>query len=255
MEFNSNNLRKVPNPFKAFFRWVKGFTFSKLKNFFKLWYLVITVGILLIFWILIPILNANGISNVLLNIISFLTFARGGLGAGFFGVIGGIIGKMVVASALLGLINKGYKAFNRKTFRKIPEVFKFKNQINNLFWIIIGAGASLVLFNFFSGYVSYLDTMVLVAFILLGLFSLNGNYGLLNVMGSSITADKGIANDKAKNSLLVGFIFGSLIGFIFFVCWGFISYIVGGSLLIIGIALLLIFKFAVKKEDTKNEKE
>lgn len=253
MESKEKNF--VPNPLKAFFSWFGNFSINKIKELFKVWPLIISLTLLLISWIVIPILNVNGIFNPVLDIISIITFARGGLGGGFIGIIGGTIGKMVVAATLMGFINKGYKSFSKKMIRNFADAFKFQKDIKILFWILLGAGISIFFFNFFAAYASILDFMLVIAFILLAIFALNGNDGLLNTMAASFTADSGNPNNKARHAFLVGFLLGSLNCIWISLIWGYLAYIIGFAITLVSSMLIVIFKYVLRKEDKKNEEK
>ena len=51
-------------------------------------------------WLVLALLGSFGINPLPVRILSFLTFAQGGMFGGVFGAVGGILGKVVVAAFL-----------------------------------------------------------------------------------------------------------------------------------------------------------
>ncbi|NLD99317.1 MAG: zinc-ribbon domain-containing protein, partial [Fibrobacter sp.] len=57
-----------------------------------------------LFWLVLALLGSFGINPLPVRILSFLTFAQGGMFGGVLGAIGGILGKVVVAAFLNAFI-------------------------------------------------------------------------------------------------------------------------------------------------------
>lgn len=57
-----------------------------------------------LFWLVLALLGSFGIDPLPVRILSFLTFAQGGMFGGVLGAVGGILGKIVVAAFLNAII-------------------------------------------------------------------------------------------------------------------------------------------------------
>ena len=57
-----------------------------------------------LFWLVLALLGSFGINPLPVRILSFLTFAQGGMFGGVLGAVGGILGKVVVAAFLNAMI-------------------------------------------------------------------------------------------------------------------------------------------------------
>ena len=61
---------------------------------------LIPTVVLGIFWLALALLGSFGINPLPVRILSFLTFAQGGMFGGVLGAVGGILGKLVVVAFL-----------------------------------------------------------------------------------------------------------------------------------------------------------
>lgn len=123
-------------------------------------------------WLIIALLGAFGINPLPVRILSFLTFAQGGMFGGVLGATGGILGKVVIATflnaAIVPLFQKkapfsgiggGIKSF----FGSL--VVKSMNAVSPL---LAGIGSSLLLYAFMNNTQSLQNSMVgIIAFIML----------------------------------------------------------------------------------------
>ena len=134
---------------------------------------------LAVIWLVVDILLASGVDNGLIRILSLLTFAEGGgLNRGFLGVLGGIAGRSLYATALFSLINGNGKEM-------LKGIKNLISQGQNLFkdtdrsFTLMGMGTALVLFEGLAGHAGLNDVMGAVALLLLGGQSLTTGKGLL----------------------------------------------------------------------------
>ncbi|MDD4078050.1 MAG: hypothetical protein PHT03_08805, partial [Bacilli bacterium] len=80
-----------------------------LKSIFKNKKRLILIGIIALLWIIFILLPVFGINPLPVKILSFLTFAQGGISMNPLRVIGGVIGKGVFAIFFLSLFDDGLK--------------------------------------------------------------------------------------------------------------------------------------------------
>ncbi|MDP3058341.1 MAG: hypothetical protein Q8N36_02665, partial [bacterium] len=119
--------------------------------------------ILSAFWLILSLLSAFGINSQAVRVLSFFTFAQGGMYNGMLGAIGGVIGKAVFAYFVSVLI---LPIFSRKNPIKgvgrglksfiTGIVVKSANEAGKL---VVGIGLALVMFNFFTGNASTVNSM------------------------------------------------------------------------------------------------
>ena len=140
----------IPGPGKLIGTSVKQF-FTSIGAAFKDPKRLIPAFVLAVVWLVLNILQSCGINPVPTRILSFLTFANGGMSGGFFGAVGGIIGKGIFAGALVSLIG----LFSRKggVKRSFGETLKgaFGVSLNTLWAYLTGIGAAMLLYLFISG--------------------------------------------------------------------------------------------------------
>ncbi len=117
-----------------------------------------------IVWLALALLRSFGINPLPLRILSFLTFAQGGMFGGFFGAVGGIIGKVVVAAFLNAAI---VPLFQKKApFSGIGGGIKgffggiAVKSITAVAPLLGGVGASLLLYAFMNSNQSLQNSMV-----------------------------------------------------------------------------------------------
>ncbi|WMJ76996.1 zinc-ribbon domain-containing protein [Sedimentibacter sp. MB35-C1] len=123
-------------------------------------------------WLVLALLGSFGINPLPVRILSFLTFAQGGMFGGVFGAVGGILGKVAVAAflnaAIVPLLQKkapfsgiggGIKGF----FSGIAV-----KSITAVAPLLGGVGSSLLLYAFMNSNQSLQNSMVgIIAFVML----------------------------------------------------------------------------------------
>ncbi len=123
-------------------------------------------------WLALALLGSFGINPLPVRILSFLTFAQGGMFGGVFGAVGGILGKVVVAAflnaAIVPLFQK--KAPFSGLGGNIKGFFSglAVKGITAVAPLLGGVGASLLLYAFMNSTQSLQNSMVgIIAFIML----------------------------------------------------------------------------------------
>jgi hypothetical protein len=170
-------------------------------------------------WLILALLGSLGVNWLPVRILSFLTFAQGGMFGGVFGAVGGILGKVVVAAflnvAILPLFQKkapftglggGIKSF----FGGLAI-----DGMTALAPLLGGVGASLILYAFMNSNQSFQNSMVgILAFVMLlqGIGKQGGFlWGL--VFSAANTLSKGktpsyIALTRCISGMTLGFALG-----------------------------------------------
>lgn len=125
-----------------------------------------------IVWLVLALLGSFGINPLPVRILSFLTFAQGGMFGGVLGAAGGILGKVVVAAFLNAAI---VPLFQKKApFSGISGDLKgffgalAVKSMNAVAPLLSGVGASLLLYAFMNSTQSLQNSMVgIIAFVML----------------------------------------------------------------------------------------
>jgi len=239
------SLLQVVNPIKhllsGFLRIIKGFS-KAWKDKKKL----IPAIILAVVWITLTLLPALGIDLSRVRWLNWLTFAQGGIRGGISGVVGGVIGKGILAylltSVFLSLINRHnpFKVYINGA-KKFFSAFAIKNSHQTAL-LILGAGLSLIAFNFITWNASSMNNMAGIAAFLLAVRSMSGRYGFLKQLAASLITKKGCHVDMAAVNRLMG---GWAMGFAFgtalsFVKYAYVGYATGGAAIIVAIVLFIV---------------
>ena len=123
-------------------------------------------------WLVLGLLGSFGINPTPVRILSFLTFAQGGMFGGALGAVGGILGKVVVAAFLNAAI---IPLFQKKApFSGIRDSIKgffgaiAVNSITAVAPLLGGVGTSLLLYAFMNSTQSLQNSIVgIIAFVML----------------------------------------------------------------------------------------
>lgn len=167
-------------------------------------------------WLAIALLGSLGINPLPVRILSFLTYAQGGMFGGLIGAVGGIVGKVIVAAflnaTLLPLLQKK-RPFSEigGGFKKFAGMLAVKS-IGSAASLLGGTGASLLLYTFMNSNHSLENSMVgIIAFVIM-LQNLNRQNGLLWELLFSIV--RAITKGKTPSSTEIGrCISGMALGF------------------------------------------
>ena len=197
--------RTLPGPAQVIANSSRSFIQS-LGGIMKRPVLMIPALLLAVCWFVLNILQAKGHTPMPAKIMSFLTFAQGGMQGGMIGAVGGIFGKGITAGALTSLLTKHAE-------RKLPFADRLKSAFgisrNSAGPYAVGAGTAMLLYLFMSGGAARLSFMGGIAAAFLAARSAVHN-GFLKRLCSSFTK-KGRAGDSPGAS---GFVRGLAAGFL-----------------------------------------
>ncbi|WP_441361609.1 hypothetical protein [Acholeplasma laidlawii] len=201
-------------------------------------------------WIVLILLPYLGFNPLVVQILSFLTFAQGGTSANPLRMIGGWLGKGVYAIFFVSLFEQGFKP----VIRGIKEILRQdkSDQKQSISTIIIGMGIAGILYNFLTGYAAWIKSMVGVAAIVTVLSAIALKKGFLFDFIRAITytclKHKKTSNEVISKSLMEGLILGFLISIgLSFLPIGYAPYIFGFFCFILGYALFYTYGIEVKK--------
>lgn len=158
----------------------------------------IALGVLVVLWLVLGLLGPGG---GLTGILSWLTFAQGGLYRSLPGLLGGILGKGTVAAALLSLLDKNGISRVTSGLGALPAALKEKGAVGKA---LPGIVIAVVLYLIFVGpsNVSAGNTMAGIAGALLSLRALGGAKDALSGMVKSRAMQAGLALGFAGISVL-----------------------------------------------------
>lgn len=230
---------------------------SSIKFGFKDWKRLIPASVLFVFWLTLGIMQSSGFNPFPVKMLAFLTFAEAGMKGGFFGAIGGIIGRGIFAGAITSFvltITRKNKGENGSFMQKIKGAFGFS--LETLFPWIFGIGFAIIFLLIMSGgLISRYSFMGgIAAAFLAGKAAINN--GFLQQLTGAISAK--FKCGKTENGS--GFIRGLTSGFVLAAFLGLfnintILLIIGLVLLVVGLVLTILQKTGVikfKKEAAKQ---
>ena len=203
----------IPGPGKVIGAGLKSL-FTSIGSSFKDPKRLIPVFVLAAVWLVLNILQACGINPVPTRILSFLTFANGGMSGGFFGAIGGIIGKGIFAGALVSLIGLFTRKGGEKRSFKDTVKGAFGVSLGTLWPYICGIGAAMLLYLFISGGATRISFMGGIAASFLAARAAL-NTGFMRRLLGSFTKNKSTSHPNVSGlirGLSVGFAASALIG-------------------------------------------
>ena len=239
----------IPGPGQVIAGSVKSF-FSSIRSAFKDPKKLIPAIVLAVIWLVLNILQACGINPIPTQILSFLTFANGGMSGGFLGAVGGIIGKGLFAGAvgsIIGLILNKSKNKTGKTslFGSLKGALGFTGDALGAY--VLGAGLAVFLFLFISGGATRMAFMGGMAASYLAGRSVLTNGFLTRLLTSFTSKGKTKASPIPAGivkGLSAGFALSSLLGLINI---SLIHIILGSILVVGGIVLIILQKTGVLK--------
>ncbi len=223
---------------------------ASLKQFLKNPKQWIPVLVLSLFWLILSILPALGVDFWFLRVLSFLTFAQGGMYGGVWGAVGGVIGKAVFAYFVSALILPLFSGKN--PFKNMGK--QYKNFFSGLAVqslraaapLVCGIGLALIVFNFLTGDASMVNSMAgIVGFVLAArsLLSKGGFFwGLLLSVASRISKGR-IPAPLTVSRAMTGYAAGSAAGVaLSAIPVPYLPYLIGAFLLIAGIVVGIVAK-------------
>lgn len=142
--------RSTPTVRQVLANYAKGFVYT-LKHPLTL----LPTIILSAMWIVLGILQTTVGKNLPISVLSFISYAQGGLYGGVLGAIGGIVGKIIIAAFLNALIAPLFIK-GARPFQNFGGGFKnmFKgmavSSMRGIATLLAGVGLSLVFYSFFN---------------------------------------------------------------------------------------------------------
>jgi len=230
----------ILNPLKVLTQGISSL-FSNFKTVFKSKRKLIPALALAVIWMVLILLRLLGVNAMPVNILSFLTFAQGGLSPNLFHIIGGVIGKGVFAGLVLSFFSGQNPLQNFTSGIKQISNLIFTKSLNEIAALLIGAGAALIAYNFMAGQASLEMSMAAVAGFILSLRALGNRTGFLKSFVYSVVAK--IKRGKQVDTVYVNrIIAGMSMGFVLSMPLSLtniltIGYLAGFLLLIAGIVL------------------
>ncbi len=205
---------------------------------------------LAVVWLVLSILPAMGINPLPVKVLSFVTFAQGGMYGGFWGALGGVLGKAVFAwffSALLiplvtGKVSgKGFGTGMKQFFAGF-----YIHGLGVLAALLAGIGLALIIFNFLSGNASLVNSMPGIVGIIMAIrigFRRSGFFwGLILSFANKRSKGK-IPTNMTINHMAAGYAAGSLAGVaLSVVSVPYLQYLAGAILIIISIVVSIAAK-------------
>ena len=231
-------IRYILNSIKRFFHGIRAL--------FKNKKLLIPIILLTVVWVVLAILNAQGVEHQAIRILNFLTLSQLGTGQEASNILGGIAGKGLFAYLITTTMMRlgGNKQFNFG-FGGIKVLFgslRFRKN-NSLTPLLFGSGIALIAYNFMSGEMSPASGMAAITGFILSLRALTGNAGFIKGLLRSILSrfSRGGKTGATANYVLSGLSTGFLISLPFsYVPYGITGYIAGAALIIFSIIIKLV---------------
>ena len=222
--------------------------FASLKSAFKNPKKLIVPLILAAVWLALDILQVLKIDVVPTQVLSFLTFAKGGMSGSVSGFIGGIFGQGIFAGALVTLINSLFRK-NKGQKRSLKETFSgvFGVSLDSLGGYLTGIGAAMFIYLFVSGGMLKSGFMAGIAAAYLSAKACLNRGFLQNLLGSFTSKGKAALGQGAAGiikGMTVGFAGAAALGQIRIML---VHIIAGAVLMVAGIVLMILQKAGVIK--------
>jgi hypothetical protein len=202
------------------------------------------------FWLVLSLLPALGINPLPVQLLSFLTFAQGGMYGGVLGAVGGVLGKAVFAYFVSALLLPLFSGKN--PFKGMGGGFKaFFSGLavqsgSAVAQLLMGVGLALILYNFFTGNAGLINSMAGVVGFILALKALLSKggfiWGLLITVTNKLTKGRTPSQEVVRHAVS-GYAAGSVLGMALSALpVPYLPYAVGSALLIVGLILTITVK-------------
>ena len=217
---------------------------QSLQLFKRPWKLLPTLAIGIV-WVVVGILSSTRTLSLPVKVISFLSYAEGGLFGGVLGAMGGIIGKVMVAVFINSLV---LPLFEKKPpFAGMGKGIKgmftclAKDTTSSVAPLFLGIGLALLLYTFMNINQCRENSMVGIAAVMMLLKNIGSKggfiFGLLSVMLNKRSA-------FPRTTSVLRFLSGMTMGFTFAVVLTFIGlrwcFWICGPFLVVGLIIGLI---------------
>lgn len=203
----------ILSPVKGLLQGVGSF-FGGILSAFKKPSALIGMGVMAVLWFVLGSLRNADVLPV--KLLSWLSFAEGGLDRSVPGALGGILGKGTVAAAFISLFTGGLK----NAGKGVSALFKGRGEKRSLVGILVGALLGVGLYFVFTGpRASGSSTMAGIAGALLSLEALGSGRGGLYKLTEALTskAQNGVRTavqdrcDGLFTGLTAGFALGAVL--------------------------------------------
>ena len=235
----------IPGPLKALGGGLKNL-FASLAAAFKEPKRLIPALVLAVIWLVLDILKARGVESQATRILSFLTFANGGMEGGTAGLIGGVLGKGLVAGAVtsvVGRLGKQPGGEKRSLGSTLKGGFGFTKETLGAY--LVGFGAALLLYLFISGGALKMTFMAGVASAYLAARAALGS-GFLKKFLSSFTAKGKAQAGPGPAGLIRGLALGFAGAALLALAEKRLLLLIPGAVLLVGGTVLTILRAAKK---------
>lgn len=206
-EVLSSVIENIKNPFGA----LLGGARSMITGLFRLNQnkkALILSAVLAMMWIVLGHLNIKGKTGTVTDVLSWLTYARGGLSGGTTGLIGGCMGKAAVGAGFFALLFGG----GPKIISGCKRLLNGKSI--NFGSMLTGFGLAGIAYAFMAGIAGRYGSMVGICGALLSFRAVTEKTGFLSSFAASLSAKKGA--DGAKSVIPAryqGILTGAAAGF------------------------------------------
>lgn len=194
--------------------------------------------VLAVLWIVLIFLPRAGTDAVPVKILSWLTFAQGGLNGGLISQIGGVVGKGLLAGFITSLIiDKSTLGQMKAGISAVTGGLKGE-KFTRASWLL-GTALALILYNIMVGSTSIQNSMAAIACLGLSLRGLAGGGGFVQQFFTSIFYKKSV-HSTSSNRFMAGWGAGFALALVFSVLpGGFNGYILGGIFLMAAVIVKL----------------
>ncbi len=203
-------------------------------------FLLLPTLILSLVWLGLSVAKTQFPDSLFLSVLSFFTFAQGGMYAGLLGAIGGILGKAFLAWFVTGIfsaITSKRKPFAKKENKmKVLAGFFVAKDISGTALLLGGVGSGLIIYNFLTGNGS-LENSVIGITTAMAAFRVRKNPNSF-LKGFILSFGRGKLKTATADHLVAGLVLGLPLGILFSllnIAW--ICYAIGGAIAIIAAIL------------------
>ena len=235
----------IPGPLKVIGGSLKSL-FSSMAAAFKDPKRLIPALVLAVVWLVLDILKAAGTESQATRVLSFLSFANGGMEGGVSGLVGGLIGKGLTAGALTSLValfGKKEETEKRGLGNTLKGGFGFTKETLGAY--LAGLGAALLLYLFFSGGALKMAFMAGVATSFLAARAAL-HEGFLKKLLSSLTSRGRTAAGPGPAGFIRGLALGFAAAALLALAEKRLLLLIPGGALLLGGAVLMILRAAKK---------
>jgi len=209
---------------------------------------LIPVLILAITWAVLTFLPAIGINPLPVKILSYLTFARGGLDGNVLNKIGGVLVKGLFAYLLSSsIINKGSTAKIKDGFSLLKNNINSKKFINSV--LLFGLGLALFAYNLVVANTTLQNITAGIVCFAISLKALTTGNGFIFKLFTLILSKIKFANSAEVNKLMTGWTLGFGLG----VLISFLPISSGGYLFGCLAIIVAVIMFIVEKSKQRGK--